>query len=92
MLNDLLKEYRELEEAVRPISARMRDIKGSIRDEMVARKLAKCAGDGVTASRYSTTKTTYPKSLIEEYLSSKQIALVSKTVTSEGLRITIDKG
>ena len=90
MLNELLKEYRELEEAVRPISSRMRDIKESIREAMATKELDKFNGEGVTVSRYSTTKTTYPKALIEKHLDDKQIALVSKVVTSEGLRITID--
>ena len=90
MLNDLLKEYRELEETARPLNDKLRSVKLSIRDVMTAKGLGACRFEGVAVVRYSTTKTTYPKALIEKHLDSKQKALVSKIVTSEGLRITLN--
>jgi len=90
-ISDLLKEYKELHETLKPLSERLSGLKEAISEEMEKLPNDYLKFDNVSATKVTTTRVTYSRPKLEKLFTVDQLAPARKETVSNFVKITVSK-
>lgn len=91
-LEELFTKYAAIQDAIKPLLTEQDAIKAAVKEELAAIKLDSYSAGGVSATKFTSTRTWYDQKKLEVLFTPEQLEPAKKITQIEQVRLTIAKG